>query len=117
MNKNIINFIATIVLALILSQFLPWWSVMVAAIITGFVFSLKHGAVFTIPLLAIAILWIVHAFWLGNANDFILTKKIAVLLPLKGSPYLLILVTGLVGGIAGGVAGVFGKQCSKLFNK
>lgn len=117
MNKNIINFITTIVLALILSQFLPWWSVMVAAIITGWAFNLNHSAVFIVPFLAVALLWIMHSFWLGNANDFILAKKIAVLLPLKGSPYLLILVTGLVGGIAGGVAGVFGKQCSKLFAK
>jgi len=117
MSKNIINFIATIILALILSQFLPWWSVMVAAIITGYLLNLKRGAIFIIPFLAIALLWIVHSFWLGNANDFILAKKIAILLPLKGNPYLLILVTGLIGGIAGGVAGVFGKQCSKLFNK
>ncbi len=117
MNKNIINFIATIVLAIILSQFLPWWSIMAAAIISGFIFSLKRSAVFTVPFLAIALLWIMHSFWLGNANDFILAKKIAILLPLKGSPDLLILVTGLVGGIAGGVAGVFGKQCSKLFGK
>ena len=90
---------------------------MVAAIITGYAISLKGGKVFTIPFLAIALLWMVHAFWLGNANDFILAKKIAVLLPLQGSPYLLIIVTGLIGGIAGGVSGMFGKQCSKLFTK
>ena len=117
MNKKTINFIATIVLSIILSQFLPWWSVMVAAIITGYAIGLKGGYIFTIPFLAIALLWMVHAFWLGNVNDFILAKKIAVLLPLQGSPYLLILVTGVIGGIAGGVAGVFGKQCTLLFKK
>ncbi len=115
MKKNIINFIATIFFAAILSQFLPWWSIMVTAFITGFLLSLKRTAVFTIPFLAITLLWIVHSFWLGNANDFILAKKIAVLLPLKGNPYLLILVTGLIGGLAAGVAGIFGKQCVTLF--
>lgn len=114
MSKNIINFITTIILALILSQFLPWWAIMVGAFATGFFINLKKSAVFFVPFLAIALLWVVHSFWLGNANDFILAKKIAVLLPLKGNHVLLILVTGTIGGIAAGVSGIFGKQCSGL---
>ena len=117
MNKNIINFIATIIFAIILSMVLPWWSVMVAAFISALLFSLKKTAVFVVPFLAIAFLWLAHSFWLGNANDFILAKKIAVLLPLKGNHLLLILVSGIIGGIAAGVSGVFGKQCLNLFKK
>ena len=56
--------------------------------------------------------WIAYAFYLGNTNDFILAKKIAVLLPLGGNAYLLMLVTGIVGGIAAGVSALFGKQIS-----
>ena len=117
MNKNIINFIATIIVAIILSQFLPWWSVMLASFITAILFNLKSTAVFFVPFLAISLFWIVYAFWLSNANDFILANKIAILLPLQGNPYLLILVTGLVGGLSGGIAGIFGKQCALLFMK
>lgn len=117
MNKNIINFIVTIVLAIVLSQFLPWWSVMVAAFFSALFFNLKRMAVFIVPFLAIAFLWMSHSFWLGNANDFILAKKIAVLFPLKGNHMLLILVTGIIGGIAAGVSGIFGKQCVNLFKK
>jgi hypothetical protein len=114
MRKNSINFISTIIITLILCQFLPWWSVMIASFITGLFFSLKKIAVFVIPFLAIALLWIVHSFWLGNFNDFILAKKISVLLPLNGSVALLILMTGIIGGVAAGVAGIFGKQCILL---
>ena len=117
MRKNSINFIATIIIAGILSQFLPWWSIMVASFITALFFSLKRAAVFFVPFLAIAIFWMVYSFWLSNGNDFILAKKIAVLLPLKGNQYLLILITGIIGGLAAGVSGVFGKQCSLLLNK
>ena len=115
MNKNIINFIVTIIVALALSQFLPWWSVMLASFITSIRFSLKGSAVFFVPFAAISLYWIVYAFWLSSFNDFILANKIAVLLPLQGSPYLLILVTGLIGGLAAGIAAVFGKQCVLLF--
>ncbi|MFC4722949.1 hypothetical protein ACFO5O_11490 [Geojedonia litorea] len=117
MKKNGINFIATIVLALILSQFLPWWSIMVAAYVTALFVSLKRSAVFFVPFLAIALLWMVQAFWLSNANDFILAKKIAVLLPLQGSAFLLILVTGCIGGLAAGISALLGKQCAMLFDK
>lgn len=114
MSKNIINLIVTIIIAVVLSMFLPWWSVMIASFLTALLFSLKKSAVFFVPFLAIAIFWMGYAFWLGNANDFILSKKIAVLLPLGGNPYVLILVTGIVGGIAGGVAGIFGKQINSI---
>lgn len=59
--------------------------------------------------------WSVYSFWLSNGNDFILAKKIAILLPLSGNAFLLILVTALVGGIAEGIGGVFGKQMKEFF--
>ena len=117
MKKNIVNFIATILIALILSQFLPWWSVMVASFLTGLLISLKQSAVFFVPFLGISLLWMIHAYWLGSANDFILAKKIATLLPLGGNAYLLILVTGIIGGISAGISGIFGKQCRTLIKK
>jgi len=117
MSKNIINFIATIIIAIILSQFLPWWSVMVASFATSLFIGLKRIAVFVVPFLAIMFYWIVYAFLLSNSNDFLLAKKIAILLPLKGNAYLLILLTGVIGGLAAGISGIFGKQCLILLNR
>ena len=117
MKKNLINFIATIIIALLLSMVLPWWSVMLASFLTAILFSLRKSAVFFVPFFAIALFWMVYAFWLSNANDFTLSKKIAVLLPLEGNPYLLILVTGIVGGLAAGIAAILGKQCATLLRK
>lgn len=117
MNNNTINFISTIIIALILSQFLPWWSIMLAAFITGLFISLKKNAVFFVPFLAIALFWMVYAFLLSNSNDFTLARKIAVILPLQGNPYLLIMVTGLLGGIAAGIAGVLGYQFKNLIKQ
>ena len=114
MKKYLANFIVTVALAMIFSKFLPWWSIMLAAFITGYLFSLKRSAVFIVPFLAIGLLWSAQAFYIGNSNDFILGEKIAQLLPLNGSVSLLIIITGLIGGIAAGVAGIFGKQCNDL---
>jgi len=117
MNKKITNFILTLILAYILGLFLSWWSVMVAAFVTAFIFPLKKASIFFIPFLAIALLWIIQSWLLSSVNDYTLAKKIATLLPLGGNPFFLIAVTGIIGGVAAGIAAVFGKQCKLLINR
>ena len=112
MSKNIKNFIMTIAFAAILSSMLPWWSVMIAAVLSGLFMPLKKTAVFFIPFLAIAIFWIIYCFVLSSTNAFILAKKISELLLLGGNPYLLILLSGILGGLAAGISGILGKQIS-----
>ncbi|MBU2929522.1 hypothetical protein [Winogradskyella psychrotolerans] len=117
MTKNIINFIVTIICAYILSLFLPWWSIMVAAVATALFIPLKRIAVFFIPFLAILLFWFVLSYFLSSGNDFTLAKRIAVLLPLGGNPYVLMLVTGLIGGLAAGITAIFGKQLSLVLTQ
>ena len=117
MSKNLLNFIATILIAYALSLVLPWWSVMAAALATALFIPLKKAAVFFIPFLAILLFWFVYSYLMSSGNDFTLAKRIAVLLPLGGNPYILMLVTGIVGGLAAGIAAVFGKQVSLIIKK
>ena len=67
------------------------------------------------PFLAVTIFWGVYAFSLSQANDFILAKKIAVLLPLQENPYLSTVLTACIGGIAAGITAIFAKQCAIVF--
>ena len=117
MKTNTNNFIVTIILAFVLSLFLPWWSVMTAALVTALFIPLKKSAVFFVPFLAILLFWAVYSFVLSSANDYTLAKRIAVLLPLGGNPYILMLVTGIVGGLAAGITAVFGKQLILVLKK
>jgi len=110
MNKNAKNFTLTITLAALLSLVLPWWSIMLSALLSSMLISLKKVAVFFTPFFAIFLFWGIYSFLLSSINDFILAKKISKLLQLGGNPYLLILVTGIIGGIAAGISGVLGKQ-------
>jgi hypothetical protein len=115
MTKNIKNLIFTIILAYVLSLYLPWWSVMLATVISGYLIPLKKGSVFFIPFIAIALLWMIQSYIIGQANDFVLAKKIATLLSLQGNATLLLLVTGIIGGLAAGISGILGKQISTIF--
>lgn len=117
MNNASLNLVLTLILALCFSFFMPWWSVMLAASITAFLFPIKGFKAFLIPFLSIFILWICYGWFLSASNDFILAKKIAVLFQLEGSVLLLLLITGLIGGLASGFAGVFGKQFYELMKR
>ena len=114
MNKNTTNFILTLVLAGLLSLVLPWWSVMLAALLSAQVIPLKKAATFFIPFLAVFLFWAIYCFVLSNANDFTLAKKISQLLQVGGNPYALILLTGVLGGLAAGLSGVLGSQVLAL---
>lgn len=116
MNKSTTNFIVTVILAFLFSLFLPWWSVMLAGFLAALLIPLKRASVFFVPFLAVLVFWVIYAFVMSSGNDFTLAKRIAVLLPLGGNAYLLMLVTGIVGGLATGIAAVFGKQCKLVFN-
>lgn len=115
MKKQLTNATLTIVLAIVLSMFLPWWSVMVAAFLASAIVSLEKAQVFIVPFLSIALFWMIYALSLSSANDFILAEKIAVLLQLNGNVPLLIIATGLIGGLAAGFAGIFGQQVRAVF--
>ena len=89
---------------------------MVAALVTAVFVPLKKAAVFLIPFTAVFTYWAVYAFILSSANDFILAQKIAELLMLDGNPFLLIMVTGVIGGVAAGFSGILGRQLVAIIN-
>lgn len=117
MNKNITNFIATVVLAAVLGLFLPWWAVMLAAFASSLFVPLEGASVFGVPFAAVFLYWAIYSFVLSSANDFILAAKISELLKLGGNPYVLVAMTGIIGGFAAGIAGVFGKSITLLRTK
>ena len=116
MKKYSSNFVLTLVLAVVFTIFLPWWAIMIASIVSSAIVRLRKASTFIVPFLAIAVLWIVQAWLLSNANDFILATKVSVLFQIGEKPYLLILITGIIGGIAAGVSGLLGNQLGAIFS-
>lgn len=115
MKKSFLNFVLTLVLAFILSSFLPWWSGMLAALIISAIVRLRKAAVFIVPFTAIAFLWIIKAYLISSANEFILAERVTILLQIEGNLFLLFMLTGLIGGISAGIAGSLGYRLNKLF--
>lgn len=103
--KFFVAIILTALLSFVAGIYIKWWWFF--AIISFFVALLVNqgaGKSFLSGFLGLFILWAGLAWWIDIKNESVLSVKIAELLPLGGSSFALILVTGLLGGIIAGFA-------------
>lgn len=104
-------------LAFVLEQFLPWWSIAIAAFVVEVALGAPKGKAFVSGFVGIFLLWSIVAFLIDSANEHILSTKMAAVLPLGGSAIAIILVTAIVGGLLGGLAAASGVELKKALAK
>ncbi len=114
MNK-FLTFISVIILHLILSQFLPWWNIIPAAMIPVFFLERKASGSFWWPFIGIVLCWGVWILWLDSSSGFHLSDKIAGLLNLA-APFAYLLAC-IAGGLVAGLSGLFIYLLKGVFEK
>lgn len=102
--KTFVAIFLVAALSFALGQFLPWWSVAVAAFAVSLLMSRNPLHAFLIGFTGVFLFWAAYAFLIDMANESILSRRVAFLLPLQGNSMLLVLVSGVIGGICGGLA-------------
>jgi hypothetical protein len=107
--KFITSIILTGLLAFIAGLYFPWWSLAIAAFAVAALIHQKPWKAFLSGFLGLFLLWGGLALWINIKNDGVLAVKVASLLPLGGSAYLLIIVTGVLAGAIGGLAALTGS--------
>jgi len=110
----VISLVVTAILALVLQQFMPWWSIAVAAGAVGLLLTRGPWESLITGFLAISLYWFAYAFWIDHDTGQILTTRIAQLFGLSG-PWPLMVMTGLTGGLCGAMACLAGYSFRKLF--
>ncbi|MFX9020021.1 hypothetical protein ABTN35_20450, partial [Acinetobacter baumannii] len=83
---------------------LPWYSFALCSIIVALTIHQKPLKAFFAGFLALFLLWGILAAMLDSANNHLLSHRIALVLPLKGSSFALTLITAFVGGLVSGFA-------------
>jgi len=86
-----------------------WWFFAVVAFLVAVLIHQRGFKAFFAGFLALFILWFVLAFWMDFANEGVLSVKIASILGLSGSKWLLMIITAFVGGLAAGFAALSGS--------
>jgi cell division protein FtsX len=107
--KFIIVLLLVALLGFTAPLYFSWWSFAVTSFIIAIFIHQKAFIAFVSGFLGLFLLWLFLTLIIDNANQHILSQKIAQLLPLNGSSLLLILITALIGGLISGFAALSGS--------
>jgi len=107
--KFTVAVLLTAFLAFVAGLWLDWWIMAIAAFIIAVLVHQKAGKAFFAGFAGGFLLWGILALMRDIPNDSLLSKKIAEVLPLNGSSFLLILVTALVGALVAGFGAMSGS--------
>ncbi len=105
-----------IITAYLINLVLPWWGIAITGLALGFQLKPKSGKAFGIGFLALFLLWGGQTLYIHFANEGILSTRIAEMLQV-GSPWLVILVTGVIGGLVSGLAVLSGSLLKQSFSE
>lgn len=92
---------------------LPWWSFVFTSFLVAMAVHQKVGKAFLSGFLGLFLLWSILALLKDFANEHLLSIKVAKILPLGGSYWILIFITGLIGGLVSGLAAISGSTARK----
>ncbi|HRI22920.1 MAG TPA: hypothetical protein PLA68_18305 [Panacibacter sp.] len=107
--KFFIAILLTALLGYAAPLYFPWWSFAVTSLIAAAAIPQKPFKAFAAGFIALFLLWGAHAYIIDNANEHILSQKVANILPLQGASSVLIIITALVGAIVSGFAALTGS--------
>jgi len=97
----------------IVSLFLPWWTLIIPAILLGATLFDRSVAAFLIGFASLFAAWLVQVLYINIANESILSGRIADMLGV-GQSWLVILITAFIGGLIGGIGTLLGSQIRQL---
>ena len=108
-NKSFdMKFTTSILLMILLSfsacLFFPWWSIAIVAFLITLLIPQTPIASFFTGFIALFILWGILSFWISSNNENILAHRLSLLFFKTDNPFLLILVTALIGALIAGFA-------------
>ena len=103
----------TALISFVAGLYLPWWSVAIAALLVSILIPMIPYQSFLAGFIGVFLFWGLLAAWIDFKNNSILSQKIAQILPLGGSPVLLILLTAFIGALVAGFAALSGSYIRK----
>lgn len=111
--KFFVAILLTALLSFAIGFYMGWWSIALAAFVVAAFIRQNPGKAWLSGFLGVFLLWAVLAWVIDVKNQGILAQKIAVLFPLGGSVFLLILITAFVGALVAGFAALTGSYLRK----
>ena len=107
--KFITSVLLTALLSFVICLYTDWWGIAIAAFVVAIFIHQKPLKSFITGFVALFVLWAGVSWWIDMKNEHVLAGKMARILGLGGSVFLMILVTGLLGALVAGFAALAGS--------
>ena len=116
----IIRFVTAFVLVILLaytaylfSSIIPWWGFAIGCFIVGIAVPQKAWLSWLSGFMGLFVCWAALSGFISSQNNNLMATKMAQVLPLNGSPGMLIIITAIIGAIIGGFASLTGAYLRK----
>lgn len=117
MIKFLISLIICPLLAYALGMVLPWWSIAIAGLLTGFFIPQHRLLAFLSSFLGLFIFVGILIFMISQANNHILAQKIGMLVLKNKNENLIILASALIAAMVAGISAITGRSLAIVFKK
>lgn len=101
------EFVLVLFFSWLFTLFLPWWGVLIPTFIIGAWLLKGSFTAFWVGFLGAGSAWFFQALYIHIANEGILSGRIAEMMGV-GSPWIVLLITFLIGALAGGMGTLTG---------
>lgn len=112
--KFIVSLLLIMLLSFVASLYMDWWCIALVAFIVAACIHQKPGKAFLTGFIALFLLWGVMAWWIDSKNEHVLSQKVAMLIGLGSSSFLLVLVTALIGAVVAGLGALSGSYLRRV---
>jgi hypothetical protein len=106
--KFLAAFFLTALFSFIGGLYAPWWIIAPVAFGVAALVPQRPWQSWVTGFLAVFLTWGAIAFWIDRENNSLLASKVGELLSVGDRPFLLVVMTGLLGGIVAGFAALTG---------
>lgn len=94
--------------------YLPWWTVSIAGFLVSFLLYQKPLTALLTGFLGIFFLWASITIVRSSANEHILAHRMSIFILKNDSPFMLIMVSALIGGLIGGMGALSGSLLRRI---
>lgn len=115
--KFIVSLLICPLLAYALGLLLPWWSVAIAGLLTGFFIPQHRLLSFLSCFLGSLFLFGALIFFVSFSNEHILAKKIGLLVVKNGNAYLVIALSAFIAALVSGLSALTGRSLAIVLKK
>lgn len=109
MMKFLVSIVLISLLSFIACLYLPWWSIAIVSLLVAIIFHQKPLWSFLAGFCALFLLWTILAFIISSSNNHILAHRMSLVILKSDSPFMLTLITGLIGAMVAGFAALAGS--------